>query len=126
VLIMDASSTRSSSPGPVETGLRAPRWPGRWPRNWAPLHDSATPPVRVLRAGWDVVMPMTGLRPTRPRLVRARQARGFPIQDISDAAGHKSTHVTETVYLHVIRSTIRGGATIMDNVFRDPDDEAKN
>ena len=31
--------------------------------------------------------------------------------------GHKSTHVTETVYRHVIVPAIRGGATVMDNVF---------
>ena len=42
---------------------------------------------------------------------------GVPIQDIADAVGHKSTHVTETVYRHVIVPTIRGGATVMDNVF---------
>jgi len=51
---------------------------------------------------------------------------GVPIQDISDTVGHKSTHVTETVYRHVIRPTIKGGATIMDDVFGDPDDEAEN
>ncbi len=43
--------------------------------------------------------------------------RGVPIQDISDTVGHKSTHVTETVYRHVIVPTIRGGATVMDTVF---------
>jgi integrase len=42
-----------------------------------------------------------------------------PIQDISDTVGHKSTHVTETVYRHVITPTIRGGASVMDNVFGD-------
>jgi integrase len=42
---------------------------------------------------------------------------GVPIQDIADAVGHKSTHVTETVYRHVIVPTIRGGATVMDSVF---------
>jgi hypothetical protein len=31
--------------------------------------------------------------------------------------GHKSTHVTETVYRHVIVPAIRGGATVMDSVF---------
>ena len=51
---------------------------------------------------------------------------GIPIQDISDMVGHKSTHVTETVYRQVIRPTIRGGATVMDDVFGDPDDEAEN
>jgi len=42
---------------------------------------------------------------------------GVPIQDIADAVGHKSTHVTETVYRHVIVPTIRGGAAVMDSVF---------
>ena len=42
-----------------------------------------------------------------------------PIQEISDTVGHKSTHVTETVYRHVIVPEIRGGATVMDDVFGD-------
>ena len=42
---------------------------------------------------------------------------GVPIQDIADAVGHKSTHVTETVYRHLIVPAIRGGATVMDSVF---------
>jgi hypothetical protein len=46
---------------------------------------------------------------------------GVPIQDISDTVGHKSTHVTETVYRHVIVPAIRGGASVMDSVFRDHD-----
>ena len=31
--------------------------------------------------------------------------------------GHKSTHVTGAVYRHVIVPEIRGGATVMDDVF---------
>jgi hypothetical protein len=42
---------------------------------------------------------------------------GVPTQEISDTVGHKSTHVTETVYRHMIAPAIRGGATIMDGVF---------
>jgi hypothetical protein len=37
-----------------------------------------------------------------------------------DAMGHKSTHVTETVYRHVIAPAIRGDATVMDSVFDTP------
>jgi hypothetical protein len=44
-------------------------------------------------------------------------ANGVPIQDITDTVGHKSTHVTETVYRKVIVPAIRGGATVMDTVF---------
>jgi hypothetical protein len=51
---------------------------------------------------------------------------GVPIQDISDTVGHKSTHVTETVYRHVIVPQIRGGATIMDIVFRPKTTKAPN
>jgi integrase len=47
---------------------------------------------------------------------------GVPIQEISNTVGHKSTHVTETVYRHVIVPAIRGGATIMDGIF-DQDEE---
>jgi integrase len=62
----------------------------------------------------------------RHTAVSIMSSNGVPIQDISDTAGHKSTHVTETVYPHVIRPTIKGGATVMDNVFGDPDDETEN
>jgi integrase len=49
---------------------------------------------------------------------------GVPIQDIADTVGHKSTHVTETVYRHVIAPAIRGGASVMDDVFGDDDTAA--
>ena len=49
-------------------------------------------------------------------------SNGIPIQEISDTVGHKSTHVTETVYRHVIVPEIHGGATVMDDVFDDNDD----
>jgi hypothetical protein len=47
-------------------------------------------------------------------------SNGVAIQDISDAVGHKSTHVTETVYRHVIVPAIRGAAAVMDDVFDAP------
>lgn len=46
-------------------------------------------------------------------------ANGVAIQDVSDTVGHKSTHVTETVYRKVIVPAIRGGATVMDGIFTD-------
>ena len=49
-------------------------------------------------------------------------SNGVPLQEISDTVGHKSTHVTETVYRHVIVPAIRGGATVMDAVFGTADD----
>ena len=53
-------------------------------------------------------------------------SNGVPLQEISDTVGHKSTHVTETVYRHVIVPAIRGGATVMDTVFgvADPADDS--
>ncbi len=53
----------------------------------------------------------------RHTAVSIKSSNGVPLQEISDTVGHKSTHVTETVYRHVIVPTIRGGATVMDNVF---------
>jgi integrase len=55
----------------------------------------------------------------RHTAVSIMSSNGVPIQEISDTVGHKSTHVTETVYRHVIVPEIRGGATIMDDVFDD-------
>ena len=49
-------------------------------------------------------------------------SNGVPLQEITDTVGHKSTHVTETVYRHVIVPAIRGGATVMDQIFGEADD----
>jgi integrase len=58
----------------------------------------------------------------RHTAVSIMSSNGVPIQDISDTIGHKSTHVTETVYRKVIVPAIRGGATVMDDVFGRPDE----
>ena len=55
----------------------------------------------------------------RHTAVSIMSSNGVPIQEISDTVGHKSTQVTETVYRHVIVPEIRGGATVMDDVFDD-------
>jgi len=59
----------------------------------------------------------------RHTAVSIMSSNGVPLQEISDTVGHKSTHVTETVYRHVIVPTIRGGATVMDNVFGADDED---
>ena len=53
----------------------------------------------------------------RHTAVSIMSRNGVPIQDITDTVGHKSTHVTETVYRHVIAPAIRGGASVMDDIF---------
>ena len=53
----------------------------------------------------------------RHTAVSIMSSNGVPIQEISDTVGHTSTHVTETVYRHVIVPAIRGGATVMDTIF---------
>ena len=58
----------------------------------------------------------------RHTAVSIMSSNGVPLQEISDTVGHKSTHVTETVYRHVIVPAIRGGATVMDQVFGQMDD----
>jgi integrase len=60
----------------------------------------------------------------RHTAVSIMSSNGVPIQEISDTVGHKSTHVTETVYRHVIVPAIRGGATVMDSVFGAEDEES--
>ena len=55
----------------------------------------------------------------RHTAVSIMSSNGVKIQDISDTVGHKSTHVTETVYRHVIVPAIRGAAAVMDDVFDD-------
>jgi len=57
----------------------------------------------------------------RHTAVSIMSTNGVPIQEISDTVGHKSTHVTETVYRHVIVPAIRGGASVMDSVFGEND-----
>jgi hypothetical protein len=46
-----------------------------------------------------------------------------PGQEISDALGHRSTHVTGTVYRRVIVPATQGGATVMNNVFDNDQDD---
>jgi integrase len=45
----------------------------------------------------------------RHTAVSIMSSNGVPLQDISDTVGHKSTHVTETVYRHVIVPAIAAG-----------------
>jgi hypothetical protein len=59
----------------------------------------------------------------RHTAVSIMSSNGVPIQEISDTVGHKSTHVTETVYRHVIVPAIRGGAPVMDVVCNDDEDD---
>jgi integrase len=59
----------------------------------------------------------------RHTAISIMSSNGVPIQEISDMVGHKSTHVTETVYPHVIVPAIQGGATVMDDVFGDDENK---
>jgi hypothetical protein len=60
----------------------------------------------------------------RHTAVSIMSSNGVELQGISDTVGHKSTHVTETVYRHVIVPAIRGGASVMDTVFGDNENGA--
>jgi integrase len=53
----------------------------------------------------------------RHTAVSIMSRNGVPIQEIADTVGHRSTHVTETVYRHVIVPAVSGGATVMDEIF---------
>jgi len=62
----------------------------------------------------------------RHTAVSIMSSNGVPLQEISDTVGHKSTNVTETVYRHVIVPAIRGGATVMDNIFGADDEDGQS
>jgi integrase len=62
----------------------------------------------------------------RHTAVSIMSSNGVPIQEISDTVGHKSIHITETVYRHVIVPAIRGGSTVMDDVFGEDDPHQSN
>jgi integrase len=63
-------------------------------------------------------------REGRHTAVSIMSSNSVPIQEITDTVGHKSTRVTETVYRHVIVPAIRGGTTVMDDVFGAEDEES--
>jgi integrase len=52
----------------------------------------------------------------RHTAISIMSSNGVPFQEITGTVGHKSTHVTETVYGQVVGPTIRGDATVMDDV----------
>jgi integrase len=62
----------------------------------------------------------------RHTAVSIMSSNGVPLQEISDTVGHKSTHVTETVYRHMIVPAIRGGASVMDTVFGGDSENEEN
>ena len=62
----------------------------------------------------------------RHTAVSIMSSNGVPIQEISDTVGHKSTHVTETIYRHVIVPAIRGGATVMDAIFAEVEEDGSD
>ena len=94
--------------------------------NLAFCHEDGRPYTRdALNWRFGKVTRQAGLGHWHPHegrhtAVSIMSSNGVPIQDISDTMGHKSTHVTETVYRKVIVPTIRGGATVMDDVFGEP------
>jgi hypothetical protein len=49
-------------------------------------------------------------------------SRTSDVKTPKSIADHTSTHVTETVYRHVIIPAIRGSAAVMDQVFGKTDD----
>jgi len=55
----------------------------------------------------------------RHTVVSIMSSNGVPIQEVSDTVGHKSHHVTETVYGHVIVPAIRGRAMVMNAEIND-------
>ena len=62
----------------------------------------------------------------RHTAVSIMSSNGVPLQEISDTVGHKSTHVTETVYRHEIRPALTTGATAMNKILAASNTTARN
>ena len=92
----------------------------------APIFGPAASDHQVVVSGrhWiDIMAPDVNKGAAVRKLQAALGVTPEQTAAFGDTVGHKSTHVTETVYRHVIRPTIRGGATVMDNVFGDDGDD---
>ena len=60
-------------------------------------------------------------RELRHSFVSLLSDNGVPLEEISRLVGHSSTVVTELVYRKQIRPVLQAGATVMDQIFVDPD-----
>jgi integrase len=60
-------------------------------------------------------------RELRHSFVSLLSDNGVPLEEISSLVGHSSTVVTELVYRKQIRPVLQAGATVMDQIFVDPD-----
>ncbi|GAB3917574.1 site-specific integrase [Microlunatus endophyticus] len=59
-------------------------------------------------------------REMRHSFVSILSDAGVPLEEISRLVGHSGTAVTELVYRHQLRPVIESGATVMDQLFREP------
>lgn len=62
-------------------------------------------------------------RELRHSFVSIMSDAGVPIERISRLVGHSGTATTERIYRHQIRPVLQDGAKIMDEIFRDDDEE---
>ena len=95
---------------------------GRGVHNWAAAHDDCRASSTASRNGLTsehVASNAAGVIVKSLLKSSSDDAVAVPVATV----GHKSTHVTETVYRHVIAPAIRGGAQVMDSVFGEEDDE---
>ncbi|MFD0851236.1 tyrosine recombinase XerC [Actinomadura adrarensis] len=56
-------------------------------------------------------------RELRHTFVSLLSDHDVPIEKIADLVGHANTHTTETVYRHLLKPVITGGAEVMDEIF---------
>ena len=64
-------------------------------------------------------------RELRHSFVSLLDDANVPIEKISRLVGHADTTTTETVYRFQIRPVIQDGATAMDEIFPDDDDDER-
>ena len=96
----------------------------------ATRHDSATAVVDMLSRALDTTPFLSAeitayVGDSQPRSTTSTTCSPRPgPRSAPTRTASKSTHVTETVYRHVIVPAIRGGATVMDDVFGAEDEES--
>jgi integrase len=118
---VDLVRVTSDRPEPFGADVRPGRLPGRNGEG-----EFVLPGVAVAQEQTAAAADLHGLPSGRRHsFVSLLSDSGTPLENIARLCGHRSTTVTETIYRHQIRPVIDEGATVMDQIFPQVDDEAK-
>ena len=88
--------------------------------------DTVRRAFRKVLAGTSLDPALWTPRELRHSFVSLLDDATVPIEKISRLVGHADTTTTETVYRFQIRPVIQDGATAMDEIFPDDDDDERS